>query len=62
MIFPEDKVYLYYLYRPLSYVDGAVMGMNFHIRTTQVIKMELTDLQTKYEKIKVKVEQLGRYL
>ncbi len=31
VIFPEDKVYLYYLYRPLSYVDGAVTGMKFHI-------------------------------
>ena len=32
VIFPEDKVYLYYLYRLLSYVDGAVTGMKFHIR------------------------------
>ena len=31
VIFPDDKVYLYYLYRPLSYVDGAVTGMKFHI-------------------------------
>ena len=31
VIFPDDKVYLYYLYRPLSYVDGAATGMKFHI-------------------------------
>ncbi len=31
VIFPDDKVYLYYLYRPLSYVDGAMTGMKFHI-------------------------------
>ena len=26
------------------------------------IEMELTDLQSKYEELKVKVEQLGRFL
>jgi hypothetical protein len=31
VIFPDDKVYLYYLYRPLSYIDGTVTGMRFHI-------------------------------
>jgi len=31
VIFPDDKVYLYYLYRPLSYIDGAVTEMKFHI-------------------------------
>ena len=31
VIFLNDKVYLYYLYRPLSYIDGAVTGMKFHI-------------------------------
>ena len=31
VIFPDDKVYLYYLYRPLSYVDGAMTGIKFHI-------------------------------
>jgi hypothetical protein len=31
VIFPADKVYLYYFYRPLSYVDGAMTGMRFHI-------------------------------
>lgn len=29
VIFPADRI-LYYFYRPLSYVDGAVTGMNFH--------------------------------
>jgi len=31
VIFPYDKVYLYYLYRPITYVDGAITGMRFHI-------------------------------
>lgn len=31
VIFPKDAVYLYYLYRPLSYFDGKLTGMNFHI-------------------------------
>jgi hypothetical protein len=31
VIFPADKVFLYYLYRPLSYVDGKFTGMRFHI-------------------------------
>lgn len=31
VIFPADKVFLYYLYRPLSYVDGNLTGMRFHI-------------------------------
>ncbi len=31
VIFPEDKVYLYYFYRPLSYFDGIITGMKFHI-------------------------------
>ncbi len=31
VIFPDDKVYLYYFYRPLSYVDGVITGMKFHI-------------------------------
>lgn len=31
VIFPDDKIYLYYFYRPLSYVDGAATGMRFHI-------------------------------
>ena len=30
VIFPENKI-LYYLYRPLSYADGKLSGMNFHI-------------------------------
>lgn len=31
VIFPSDKVYLYYLYRPLSLIDGNLTGMRFHI-------------------------------
>ncbi len=31
VIFPADRVYLYYFYRPLSYIDGALTGMKFHI-------------------------------
>ena len=31
VIFPENRVYLYYFYRPLSYVDGRITGIGFHI-------------------------------
>ncbi len=31
VIFPADKVYFYYFFRPLSYVDGAATEMKFHI-------------------------------
>ena len=31
VIFPDDKVFLYYIYRPLSYGDGNLTGMRFHI-------------------------------
>jgi di/tricarboxylate transporter len=31
VIFPVDRVYLYYLYRPLSIIDSNVTGMRFHI-------------------------------
>ena len=31
MIFPAAKVYLYYIYRPLSYIDGNLTGMRYHI-------------------------------
>lgn len=31
VIFPTDKIYLYYLYRPLSYIDGKLTGIGFHI-------------------------------
>ena len=31
VIFPENQVYLYYLYRPLTYIDGTLTGMRFHI-------------------------------
>ncbi len=31
VIFPDDKVYLYYFYRPLSLIDGNLTGIRFHI-------------------------------
>lgn len=31
VIFPAEKVYLYYFYRPVSYIDGGLTGMRFHI-------------------------------
>ena len=31
VIFPDDRVYIYYLYRPLSYLDGATTGIKSHI-------------------------------
>jgi hypothetical protein len=35
VIFPADKVYLYYLFRPVSYIDGIITGMRFHIGAHQ---------------------------
>lgn len=31
VIFPDDKIYIYYFYRPLSLIDGKLTGMRFHI-------------------------------
>jgi hypothetical protein len=31
VIFPENQVYLYYLYRPLTYIDTSLTEMRFHI-------------------------------
>lgn len=31
VVFPEGKPVIYYTYRPLSYLDGAVTGIRFHI-------------------------------
>ncbi|GMT48939.1 MAG: hypothetical protein IEMM0008_0478 [bacterium] len=31
VIFPKDQKLIYYLYRPLVYVDSKVTGMGFHI-------------------------------
>ncbi len=31
VIFPESPIALYYAYRPLTYLDGALTGMRFHI-------------------------------
>jgi hypothetical protein len=33
VIVPLDARWIYYLYRPLMYVDGVLTGMRFHIRT-----------------------------
>ena len=30
LLFPENKI-LYYLYRPLVYIDGKLTAMQFHI-------------------------------
>jgi len=35
VIFPADKVYLYYLFRPVSYIDGTITGIGFHIGAHQ---------------------------
>jgi hypothetical protein len=31
VIFPDGTLALYYLWRPLMYLDGALAGMAFHI-------------------------------
>ena len=31
VIFPEDKIFLYYIFRPVSYLDGKLTGIGFHI-------------------------------
>lgn len=31
VIFPKSAPYLYYMWRPLTYVDAAIFGMRFHI-------------------------------
>jgi hypothetical protein len=31
VIFPTDQKWVYYFYRPMSYVDGRVSGIQFHI-------------------------------
>lgn len=31
VIFPAEQIHLYYLYRPLTYLDGNITGMKFHI-------------------------------
>jgi hypothetical protein len=31
VIFPEDKIFLYYIFRPISYLDGKLTGIGFHI-------------------------------
>jgi hypothetical protein len=31
VIFPKDTLFLYYLYRPMAWIDGKITGMGFHI-------------------------------
>jgi hypothetical protein len=31
VIFPESMPWLYYAWRPLTYLDGTMTGINFHI-------------------------------
>ena len=31
IIFPTEQIYLHYFYRPLTYLDGNLTGMKFHI-------------------------------
>ena len=31
VVFPMKKLHLYYIYRPLSYIDGTLTGIQFHI-------------------------------
>ena len=31
VIFPPNAPILYYVWRPLTYIDGSVTGMRFHI-------------------------------
>ena len=31
VIFPKDNAWLYDFFRPMTYVDGAVTGIQFHI-------------------------------
>ena len=31
VLFPKSPIALYYVYRPLSYIDGMLTGMRFHI-------------------------------
>ncbi len=31
VIFPKNNVIIYYMYRPLTYIDAKLTGMRFHI-------------------------------
>jgi len=31
VIFPKEQVALYYVFRPIAYIDGAITGIGFHI-------------------------------
>ena len=30
VIFPTESVVIYYVFRPISYLDGMITGMRFH--------------------------------
>jgi hypothetical protein len=31
VIFPKNRLIMYYIYRPLMYIDASLTGMQFHI-------------------------------
>lgn len=31
VMFPQRPIFIFYLFRPLTYLDGAMTGMRFHI-------------------------------
>ncbi|MFY8036808.1 MAG: hypothetical protein ACOVMQ_06555 [Cyclobacteriaceae bacterium] len=31
LIFPNDQIWIYYFYRPLTYFDGKITSLQFHI-------------------------------
>lgn len=31
VIFPKSKMWVYYVYRPASYIDSKITGIGFHI-------------------------------
>ncbi len=31
VLFPKSPIALYYIYRPMTYLDSALTGMRFHI-------------------------------
>lgn len=33
VIFPKNRMAVYYLYRPMTYIDANLTGMRFHIGT-----------------------------
>ncbi len=37
VIFPKSEIWIYYLFRPMSYIDGKFSDMRFHIGSHQEI-------------------------